>query len=74
MLPSIFIVLGIKISAPTSNCKFESPHRSYSVLDIQDYFKYIIKKQKTLTENPPIRIYVNEEKTELHLKLRQNIT
>ena len=30
-----------KISAPTSNEKFELPNGSYSVSDIQDYFKYI---------------------------------
>ena len=30
-----------KISAPTWNNKFELPDRYYSVLDIQDYFKYI---------------------------------
>ena len=30
---------------------------SYSVSGIQDYFKYIIKKHKKLTENPPIRTY-----------------
>ena len=33
-----------KISAPTWDDKFESPHRSYSVSDIQDYFKYILEK------------------------------
>ena len=30
-----------KISAPTWNDKFELPGGSYSVSDIQDYFKYI---------------------------------
>ena len=33
-----------KISAPTWNDKFELPDGSYSVLDIQDYFEYILKK------------------------------
>ena len=33
-----------KISAPTWNDKFELPDGSYSVSDIQDYFKYILKK------------------------------
>ena len=33
-----------KISAPTWNDKFELPDGSYSVTDIQDYFKYILKK------------------------------
>ena len=32
----------------------------YSVSDIQHYFDYIIKKHETVTDNPPIRIYVNK--------------
>ena len=38
----------------------ELPDRSYSVSDIQDYFKYIIKKHEAVSDNPPIRIYVNQ--------------
>ena len=33
-----------KISALTWNGEFELPDGSYSVSDIQDYFKYIFKK------------------------------
>ena len=33
-----------KISAPTYNEKFELPDASYSVSDIQDYFKYVFKR------------------------------
>ena len=36
------------ISAPTWNKKFELPDGSYSVSDIQDYFKYIIKKYESV--------------------------
>ena len=32
---------------------------SYSISDIQDYFEYIIKKHETITNNPPVQIYVN---------------
>ena len=46
--------------APTWNEKLDLPERSYSVSDIQNYFKYIMKKRETVTGNPPIRIYVNE--------------
>ena len=35
-----------KISAPTWNDKFELPDGSHSVLDIQDYFEYILKKHE----------------------------
>ena len=34
----------LKISAPTWNEEFELPGGSYSVSDIQDYLKYILKK------------------------------
>ena len=37
-----------KISAPTWNDEFNLPDGSYSVSDIQDYFKYIIKNMKLL--------------------------
>ena len=35
-----------KISSPTWNEKFDLSDRSYSVLDIIDYFEYIVKKNK----------------------------
>ena len=37
-----------KISAPTWNEEFELPDRSYSLSDIQDYFKYILKNMRQL--------------------------
>ena len=48
-----------RISAPTWNDTFELPDCSYSIADIQDYFEFLIKKHETLTENPPIQIYLN---------------
>ena len=42
-----------KISSPARNGKFELLDGSSSVLDIQDYFEYIIKKHETVTDNPP---------------------
>ena len=41
-----------KISAPIWDGTFHLLDGSYSVLDIQDYFEFIIKKLETLTENP----------------------
>ena len=38
---------------------FDLPDGSYSIFEIQDYFEFIIKKHKTLTENLPIKIYPN---------------
>ena len=44
-----------KIS-PTWNEDFELPAELYSVSDIQDYFKCILKKHETVTDNPSIKI------------------
>ena len=38
----------LKTSAPTSNEEFELVEGSYSVSDLQDYFEYILKKEKRL--------------------------
>ena len=43
-----------KISAPTWNDKFELPDGSYSVSDIQDYFKYILKKHGGNIDKPSV--------------------
>ena len=43
-----------KFSAPTWNDTFDLPDDTYSTVDIQDQFKFIIKKHETLAENPPI--------------------
>ena len=57
-----------KISAPTWNDKFELPDGSYSVMDIQDYFEYILKKHGENINNPSIKL-----KIEFYLKLKQDI-
>ena len=59
-----------KKSAPTWNDVFDLPNGSYSISDIQDYFKFIIKKHETLTENPPIQIYPNKIKNRIVFKLK----
>ena len=59
-----------KISTPTWNDEFDFPDHSSSISDIQDYFEFILKKQKTLTENPPTQIYPNKTKTELLFKIK----
>ena len=43
-----------KVSTPTWDDTFDLPDGSYSIVDIQDYFEFIIKKHETLTENPPV--------------------
>ena len=41
-----------KISASTWKKEFELRDGLYSVSDVQDYFKHILKKYETVTGNP----------------------
>ena len=59
-----------KISAPTWNDKFELPDGSYSVSDIQDYFKYILKKHGENTNKPSVQIYVNKIENRITFKIK----
>ena len=59
-----------KISAPTWNDTFDLPDGPYSIVDLQDYFEFIIKKHETLTENPPIQIYPNKIKNRIVFKIK----
>ena len=59
-----------KISAPTWNDKFELLDGSYSVLDIQDYFEFIIKRHETLGDNPPIRTLINKTEHRITFKIK----
>ena len=57
-----------KISAPTWNDTFDLLDGSYSIVDIQDYFKFVTKKHETLTENPPVQICPNKIKNRIVFK------
>ena len=59
-----------KINAPTWDNEFDLPDGSYSISDIQDYFEYIIKKHETLTDNPPVLIYVKKIKNRIVFKIK----
>ena len=59
----------LKISAPTWNDKFELPDGSYSASDIQDYFKYILKRHGENIDNPSVKIYVNKIKIKNRIAL-----
>ena len=56
--------------APTWNDTFELPDGSNSVSDIQGLFEYIIKKHETVTDNPPIRIYVNKIQNRIKFEIK----
>ena len=45
---------------PTWNDEFELPDGSYSVLDIQDYFEYILIKHEEDIDKLSVQIYVNK--------------
>ena len=59
-----------KISAPTWSEEFELPDGSYSVSDIQDYFKYILKKHSESVDNPSIRMYINRIENRITFKIK----
>ena len=59
-----------KISASTWNDEFELPAGSYSVSDIPDYFKYILKKVGENTNKPSVQIYVNKMENRITFKIK----
>ena len=62
-----------KISRQTWDEIFELLDGSYLVKDIQYYFKYIIKKHKTLADNPPIKIYGNIIENRITFKIKTRL-
>ena len=60
----------IKILALTWNEEFELRDGSYFVSDIQNCFKYILKKHETVTDNPSIRIYINKTENRITFKIK----
>ena len=58
------------ISPPTWSEEFELPDGSYSVSDIQDYFEYILKKDRESLDNPSIRMYVNRIENRILFKIK----
>ena len=59
-----------KMSAPTWNEEFKLPDGSYSVSDIQYYFKYILEKHTENTDKPSIRVYVNRNENMITFKIK----
>ena len=59
-----------KISVPTWNEEFRSPHGSYSVRVIQGYLKDILKKQGENTDKPSIQIYVYKIENRITFKIK----
>ena len=53
------------------NYKFELPDGLYSVSDIQNYFKYILKKHRENTNKPSIQIYINKIENRITFKIKK---
>ena len=58
-----------RILVPAWNHEFDLPDGSYSIVDIQDYFEFIIKKHEILTKNPPVQIYPDKIQNRIVFKV-----
>ena len=59
-----------QIFAPTWSEEFNLPDGSYSITDIQNYFKYILKKHGENVDNPSIIIYINKTENRITFKIK----
>ena len=59
-----------KISVPIWNDEFELPDGSYSILDIQNYFEYILKKHGQSVDKPSVRTHVNKSENRVTFKIK----
>ena len=59
-----------KISTPTWKEKSQLLDRSYSLSDIQDCFKYIMKNHETVTDNPSRKICVNQIQNRIMFRIK----
>ena len=59
-----------KVSAPTWSEEFNLPDGSYSITNIQNYFKYVLKKHGENVDNPSIIIYINKIENRITFKIK----
>ena len=52
------------------NDTFDAPDGSYSIVALQNYFEYIIKKHETIADVSPVLIYVNEINNRIVFKIK----
>ena len=60
-----------KISAPTWSDEFQLPDGSYSISDIGNYCKYVLKKHSKNADDPPIKIHVNKIENRVTFKIKK---
>ena len=64
-----------KILTQTWNDKSELPGKSSSVLDIQDYIRYILKEHgENDDNNPSMKIYLNKMENRITFKIKSGYT
>ena len=59
-----------KIYAPTWNDAIDLPDGSYSIVDIQDHFEFIIQNCEPSTENLQVQIYPNKIQNRIVFKIK----
>ena len=72
-----YICNKLKIIAPMWNDEFELPwisNGSYSISNVHDYIKDVIRKLKLLPTNPPINIYINKINNRLGVKINIDLS
>ena len=60
-----------KLSGPTQNGKSELSDGSCSASDIQDCFEYLQKEQENVTDDSPIRVYINKKENRIPFKIKK---
>ena len=58
------------MSTPTWNDRFDLSDGPYAIWDIQDYFKNIIKKHETTSDNPHVQNYTSKIKNRIVFKIK----
>ena len=61
--------MKLKITGITCEKEFQLRDGFYSLSDIQDYFRYTIKKHETLINKPPAQIYANKIQNRITFKI-----
>ena len=81
LLQNNLLLKNIKISYKSNKLKIlaltwkknpELPYGSYSISDSQDYFEYINRKLKILTDDLPIKILINKIEKRITFKIKRS--
>ena len=59
------------MSPPTWSDEFQLPDGSYSISDIDDYLKHVLKKHSENVDDPPSKIYANKIENRVIFKIKK---